>query len=81
MEALMRELRLVLVLLLGAAGALVASPAHAVGSQCPKVFELAPVSVLGADFTGQVDNVNHDGWICIRVLTSGSGVFVDNVVP
>ena len=77
----MRALRLVLVLLLGAAGLLLASPAQAVGSGCPPVFQLAPVSVLGADFTGQADNVNHDGWICIRVLNSGSGVFVDNVVP
>ncbi len=48
---------------------------------CPTGFTLAPVSVLGPDFTGVADNVNHDGLICIRSLKNGGGVFIDNTAP
>ncbi len=38
------------------------------------------MSILGADFTGIADNVNHDGWICIRGVHGGA-VFIDNTAP
>ena len=61
---------------------LVAAPAHAgpPGTGCPTGWTLAPVSVLGEDFTGQADNVNPDGMICIKLLRT-TGVYMDNVVP
>jgi hypothetical protein len=77
----MRSIRLVAVMLLGSGLVWAASPAEAAGSGCPPVFELAPVSILGSNFTGQADNVNHDGMICVRRLNSGGGVFIDNVTP
>lgn len=66
----------VAVLLLGAPAA--AGPA---GAGCPPGWELAPVSILGEDFTGVADNVNHDGMICVRDLRNGAAVFIDNTVP
>jgi len=78
----MRTLRLAPAVLLASGLAFVcAGPAQAVGAGCPPVFTLAPVSILGDDFTGQVDNVNHDGMICIRILKNGAGIFVDNAHP
>jgi len=51
------------------------------GTGCPPGWNLAPVSILGEDFTGVADNVNHDGQICIRGLRNGGGVFIDNTAP
>ena len=78
----MPALRLLPVLVIGAGSLFLVGSAEAagVGTGCPAGFTIAPVSVLGEDFTGQVDNVNHDGLICIKLLKK-SGVFVDNVTP
>ena len=51
------------------------------GTGCPKGFTLESVEVLGDDFTGVADNVNHDGLICIKPLKSGGGIFIDNTTP
>jgi hypothetical protein len=77
----MRTLRLAPVVLLASALALAASPAQAADGGCPPVFQLAPVSILGDNVDGQVDNVNHDGFICVRTITKGYVIFVDNVHP
>jgi hypothetical protein len=58
-----------------------AAGAAPAGTGCPPGWDLAPVSILGEDFTGVADNVNHDGQICIRGLHNGAGVFIDNTVP
>ena len=59
-----------------------AAQAAPTGAGCPNGFTLAPVSVLGTDFTGVADNVNHDGLICIRDLKSANrGIFIDNTTP
>jgi hypothetical protein len=52
---------------------------------CPVGFELAPVTVLGPNFSGQVTDVNNDEMICIKTL-KGSGfpgdfIFIDNTTP
>jgi len=68
----------------GAFAALTIGPAAGAGppgTGCPPGWDLAPVSILGEDFTGVADNVNHDGQICIRGLHNGAGVFIDNTVP
>jgi hypothetical protein len=62
--------------LVAAPGTATAGPPNA---GCPKGFSLAPVSVLG-DYQGVADNVNHDGWICLRDV-GDFGIFVDNTVP
>jgi hypothetical protein len=59
-----------------------AAQAAPTGTGCPRGFTLASVSVLGTDFTGVADNVNHDGLICIRELKSPDrGIFIDNTAP
>ncbi|MEP6697368.1 MAG: hypothetical protein ABJA34_10885 [Pseudonocardiales bacterium] len=58
-----------------------ASAATTPGTGCPADFQLAPVSVLGSNFAGIADNVNHDGFICIRSLHDGSRIFIDNTTP
>jgi hypothetical protein len=76
--------RLIALVVLTVTGLLVAGqPAGAgpPGTSCPPGWDLAPVSILGSDFTGIADNVNHDGWICIRGLHNGAGVFIDNTAP
>jgi hypothetical protein len=68
---------------LAAAGG-VAAPARAApqNTGCPADFQLEPVSILGEDFTGVADNVNHDGFICIMWFKNREGgVFVDNTMP
>jgi hypothetical protein len=80
----MRLRFLLIAALPGALLAAVAPAAHAAPPHggCPSTFTLAPVSVLGTDFTGVADNVNHDGMICIRELPSGKiGIFIDNTAP
>jgi hypothetical protein len=78
----MRVRRLLPVLTLVGALLFAVAPAQAAaGSGCPMGFTLAPVSVLGTDFTGVADQVNNDGLVCIRFLRNGSGVFIDNVTP
>lgn len=69
--------------LLGVASLVAASPAAAApGSNCPRGFTLASAEVvLGTEFTGVVDQVNHDGLVCIRALKSGIGIFIDNTAP
>jgi hypothetical protein len=69
-----------------AIGGLFAAPAAnaAQGTGCPTGFALEPVSVLGTNFVGIADNVNHDGFICLKTLNSGAGlsaVFIDNTAP
>jgi hypothetical protein len=62
--------------------AAVSPTAAAPGSNCPRGFIIASADVvLGTDFTGVVDQVNHDGLVCIRSLTSGIEIFVDNTTP
>jgi hypothetical protein len=65
---------------LAAGAAAGAGPPH---NGCPTAdWSLEPLSVLGSDFSGVADNVNHDGWICIKDLPSGiGGVFIDNTAP
>jgi hypothetical protein len=59
-----------------------AAQGAAPGAGCPSTFTLAPVAVLGTDFSGVADNVNHDGLICVRDLPSGKiGIFIDNTAP
>jgi hypothetical protein len=64
---------------LAAGSAAGAGPPH---TGCPTAdWSLEPVSVLGANFSGVADNVNHDGLICIKGLRSGAGIFIDNTAP
>ncbi len=69
--------------ILGAASLVGVSPAVAApGSNCPRGFTIASAEeVLGTDYTGVVDQVNHDGLVCIRILKSGIGIFIDNTAP
>lgn len=68
---------------LGALSIASVSPAVAApGSGCPRGFTIASAEeVLGTDYTGVVDQVNHDGLVCIRFLNSGIGIFIDNTAP
>lgn len=80
----MRVRPVITVSALGAAVLLAPSPASAAtppGTGCPTGFQLAPVSILGNNFTGIADNVNHDGFICLRTLHNGSHIFIDNTAP
>jgi hypothetical protein len=78
----MRTGRLLPVVAVVGASLFAASPATAAqGSGCPKGFDLAPVSVLGAGFSGVADNVNHDGLICLRSVRTDFAIFIDNTTP
>lgn len=71
------------VITFGIAGML-AAPGPAVAAQgtgCPNGFELQPVSILGTNFSGIADNVNHDGLICIKATDGGPTIFIDNTAP
>lgn len=63
--------------------ALASAPAAAepTNAGCQTGFTLAPASAVTVA-GGQIDNVNHDGLICIKPMTNGSGsffIFTDNV--
>ncbi len=73
-----RRLFSVLALAVGAS-VLAASPASAAqGTGCPQGFDLVLASVLGTDFSGVADNVNHDGLICLRFVRPDFAIFIDN---
>jgi hypothetical protein len=67
-------------IILGSMLAMGPAQAAGAGAGCPRGWTLAPVSVLGEDFTGVADNVNHDGLVCIKHLRT-TGVYMDNVAP
>jgi hypothetical protein len=71
------------VITFGVAGVFAAPAAAnaAQGTGCPTGFVLQPVSVLGTNYSGIADNVNHDGFICLKRLNSGSATFIDNTAP
>lgn len=76
----MRKTLIVMTAVVGLVWAPASATAGPPNTGCPKGFYLASVDVLGTDFTGVADNVNHDGMICLKDLANG-GIFVDNTMP
>jgi hypothetical protein len=79
----MRIAKIAAAITLGATSLAVMSPAAAaIGSNCPRGFELAPVSVLGTEYSGVADQVNSDGMICTKpVQNQPFFIFIDNTAP
>ena len=71
------------------AGSLVLAPLSSASAappntNCPFGYVKQPITFLNPSFTGVADNVNHDGFICVRGQVTPLGThfsITDNTAP